>query len=446
MKPRGISLFAQTIVLLLLALMLAQFVNVAMILLRPVPRPEVYSLSDIGDVLAGRARDGRLHDGRNDLVRIAVADVQVPDGMTQDPRFTARLARSIGQPVSAVQLWYQADQNASFPFRRRGSNADRGVMVRRGEPFFFNAVYAAAKSDRGWWIVRSRPRPFLSEWQRWTIVWFGLSTLLLLPVAWVFARRSTGPMRRFVEAADHFGRDEAVPLLPVEGPRELRTTAEAFNRMQARIDAQIRERTSMIGAIAHDLRTPLARIAFRIESADDAMREKVQADVDQMRAMIADTLAFVRGTNPPIRPQTIDLAALIRRIAEVAADTGRAVRFAGSPSVKVMGDALALERLLDNLINNAIAFAGAAEIELAIENDRAVVLVRDRGPGLSEAMLSRAFDPFERGDPSRSRATGGVGLGLTIAQAIARSHGGELSLANRPGGGLDARLALRLAG
>lgn len=441
MNARGISLFAQTMVLLVLALMLAQVVNVGMFLLRAPPRPQIYSLSDIGDVLAGRAGAHRI-----DLMRSAVTELAVPEGLTQDPRFTAGLARSIGRPVAAVRLWYQADHSASFPFRRRGGDADRGVMIRRGEPLFFNAVIAAARSDRGWWVVRTRPRPFLSEWQRWTIVWFGVSTLLLLPMAWIFARRSTGPMRRFVEAADRFGRDEAVPLLPVEGPRELRTTAQAFNRMQARIDAQIRERTSMIGAIAHDLRTPLARIAFRIESADDAMREKVQADVDQMRAMIADTMAFVRGTNTPIRPETIDLAALIVRIADVAADTGRAVRFAGSPPVTVTGDALALERLLDNLINNSIAFAGAAEIELATQEARAIVLVRDRGPGLSEAMLSRAFDPFERGDPSRSRATGGVGLGLTIARAIARSHGGELTLANRPGGGLDARLALPLAG
>jgi two-component system OmpR family sensor kinase len=444
-NARGTSLFAQTIALLLLALVLAQLVNIGMFLLRAPPRPEVYSLSDIGDVLAGRRQDGGMRGGGGDLVRVAVTDLRVPDGMTRGTRFLPRLARSIGRPEAVVELWYQADQSASFPFRRRG-DADRGVMVRRGEPLFFNSVFAAARTDRGWWVVRTPPRPFLSEWQRWTIMWFGLSTLLLLPLAWLFARATTGPMRRFVEAADRFGRDEAVPQLPVEGPRELRTTAQALNRMQARIDAQIRERTSMIGAIAHDLRTPLARIAFRIESADDVMREKVQADVNQMRAMIADTMAFVRGTNPPIRPDAIDLAALIADIADTAADTGRAVRFSGSPPVTVMGDALALERLLDNLLNNAVAFAGAAEIELAAANNRAIVLVRDRGPGLSEAMLSRAFDPFERGDPSRSRATGGVGLGLTIAQAIARSHGGELTLANRSGGGLDARLSLPLAG
>ena len=201
----------------------------------------------------------------------------------------------------------------------------------------------------------------------------------------------------------------------------------------------------MIGAIAHDLRTPLARIAFRIESAPEAMRDKVQADVEQMRAMLADTIAFVRGASAPARPRQIDLAELVTRIAGDARETDRPVRYLGDGPVRVIGDALALERLIDNLVNNAIAFGGAAEIVLGIRENRAEVLVRDRGPGLSEAMLARAFEPFERADPSRSRATGGVGLGLTIARAIARTHGGTLTLANRDGGGLDARFTMPLA-
>ena len=175
------------------------------------------------------------------------------------------------------------------------------------------------------------------------------------------------------------------------------------------------------------------------------MRDKVQADVEQMRAMIADTIAFVRGTSAPVRPEQLDLAELIERIAGDARDTGRPVAFARAGPVRVVGDALALERLVDNLVNNAIAFGGAAEIVLGRRDDCAEVTVRDRGPGLSEAMLARAFEPFERGEPSRSRSTGGVGLGLTIARAIARTHGGTLTLVNRHGGGLDARFAMPLA-
>ena len=442
MRPRGISLFAQTIVLLLLALLSAQAVTVALILFRPGPRPEFHSLSDIGDALSGR-----IDPRRSGLLRGVEPHLppQPPD-MIDDPKLTAQLARAIDLPETEVRLWYRADQSASFPFRGPRHGHEGRVMVRRGEPYFFNAVVAAAQAGPGWVVVRTQPRPFLNEWQRWTLLWFGLSTLLLVPMAWIFARRLTKPMRGFVEAADRFGRDEPAPVLPAEGPAELRTMAQALNRMQARIDAQLRKRTSMIGAIAHDLRTPLARIAFRIEAAPDEMREKIQGDVEQMRAMVADTMAFVRGTNAPLRPERIDLAALIGRIAEMAAEMDRPVHFAPSAPCWVTGDPLALERLLDNLINNAVAFAGAAEIVLESEAGRAIVLVRDRGPGMDDAMLARAFDPFERGDPSRSRATGGVGLGLTIARAIARSHGGELTLANRSGGGLEAHFTMPLAG
>ena len=437
---RGLSLFAQTILLLLLALLTSQAVSIGMILVRPPPRPDVHSLSEIGDVLAGRTRSRPT-----DLLRIDSVSPPRATGseMVEDPRLTRVLAAALGRAIPDVRLYYEADQSASFPFRRR--HGDRGVMIRHGEPLFFRGVIGAVREPGGWRVVRTPPRPFLSEWQRWTIAWFGFSTLLLVPIAWLFTRRLTRPMLRFAQAADQFGRDEPAPVLPVEGPAELRTMADALNRMQARIDDQIRERTAMIGAIAHDLRTPLARIAFRIESAPDAMRDKVQADVEQMRAMLADTIAFVRGASAPARPQQVDLAQLIVRIVADARETDRPVSYLGDGPVRVSGDALALERLLDNLVNNAIAFGGAAEIVLGLREGRAEVMVRDRGPGLSEAMLARAFEPFERGDPSRSRSTGGVGLGLTIARAIARNHGGTLTLANRDGGGLDARFLMPLA-
>ncbi|MDB5661925.1 MAG: integral rane sensor signal transduction histidine kinase [Sphingomonas bacterium] len=435
MIRRGMSLFAQTVILLLMGLLLAQAVTVVMVISRPPPRPDIHGLTEIAERLTGR-----IPQRRSSLMMTRTARPPAQGELVEDPRLTALLAELTGRPPGAVRLYYEADQSASFPFRRH--RRERGVTIRRGEPVFFNAVVGAVRQGDGWRVARTPPKPFLNVWQKWTLIWFGLTTLLLVPLAWIFARRLTRPMRRFVEAADGFGREAPAPALPVEGPKELRTAAEALNRMQARIDEHIRERTSMIGAIAHDLRTPLARIAFRIEAAPDAMREKVQADVEQMRTMIAETIAFVRGASAPFRPERIDLAALIGRIAEQAKDTGRPVSFEGAPPAWVMGDALSLERLIDNLVNNAVAFGGAAEIVIARTGRQVAVMVRDRGPGLSEAMLDRAFEPFERGEPSRSRSTGGVGLGLTIARAIARTHGGTLALANRVGGGLEARLIL----
>jgi signal transduction histidine kinase len=277
------------------------------------------------------------------------------------------------------------------------------------------------------------------------MLWFALSALVLLPFAWFFARRLTRPIRRFADAADRLGTDPLAPSVLPEGPAELRVTAQALNRMQRRLADYVSERTAMVGAIAHDLRTPLARIAFRIEAAPDVVREKVQADIEQMRAMIAATIGFVRGTADGSERRRLDLSALLGTIVAQDQEMGRRVDLRSPGPVWIVGDAVALARLFQNLIDNAISYAGAAHLLLSKESARAVVSVSDEGPGLSDALLERVFEPFQRGDPSRNRETGGVGLGLTIARNIAAEHGGDVSLRNRPGGGLEARCSFPLA-
>jgi two-component system, OmpR family, sensor kinase len=212
--------------------------------------------------------------------------------------------------------------------------------------------------------------------------------------------------------------------------------------MQSRIGDYLRERTAMIGAIAHDLRTPLARIAFRIESAPDPIREPVQNDIEQMRAMIAATMDFVRGTTQTKKRQPVDVGSVLSAIVAKEADVGHIVTLQTSATATVMGDAVSLERLFQNLIDNAVAFGGSADV--AIANEAAVirVTVSDRGPGLPDDQLEAVFDPFVRNEPSRSRETGGVGLGLTIARMIAIDHGGSVTLRNRDGGGLEAIVML----
>jgi signal transduction histidine kinase len=216
--------------------------------------------------------------------------------------------------------------------------------------------------------------------------------------------------------------------------------------MQQRLSAYLAERTNMIGAIAHDLRTPLARIAFRIEGAPDEMREKVQADIEQMRAMIAATISFVRDTGSVniVEPVAID-----RLLADLAADEreiGRPVALGTVEPAEVAGDPMALKRLFQNLIDNGVAYGGGVEIGVARIEAEAEIRIADRGPGLPDKALEAMFQPFERGEPSRNRATGGIGLGLSIARAIAQEHGGSLVLANRAGGGLEAICRLPLRG
>ena len=209
--------------------------------------------------------------------------------------------------------------------------------------------------------------------------------------------------------------------------------------MQRRLADYVAERTAMIGAIAHDLRTPLARIAFRIETAPDPMREKVQADIEQMRAMIAATIGFVKSTARSDERRPVDLRLLLGRLVAQEQELGRPVTMHGDGPLMISGDPLALARLFQNLIDNGIAYGGGVAISAAHEGGGVAVLVQDEGPGMAPDFLARAFVPFERGEPSRSRETGGLGLGLTIARTIAEDHGGTIALANRAGGGLEVR-------
>jgi two-component system, OmpR family, sensor kinase len=277
------------------------------------------------------------------------------------------------------------------------------------------------------------------------MIWFGLSALAMIPFALLFARRLTRPIRRFADAVERIEHDHDAPPVPEEGPAELRLTAHALNDMHDRLRTNMRERTAMIGAIAHDLRTPLARIAFRIEAAPEKIRGPVQADIEQMREMVAATIGFLRGDVGMGERQPVDLAALARRLAGQASDTGSPVSIAEIERAVVTGDRSALERLLQNLIDNAVKYAGAAELIIRQDIDRARLMVCDRGPGIPEDELDRMFEPFERHEPSRSRSTGGLGLGLAIARSIAQAHGGSIRAENRPGGGLAVTVELPAA-
>jgi two-component system, OmpR family, sensor kinase len=265
----------------------------------------------------------------------------------------------------------------------------------------------------------------------------------MLPVAFLFARRLTRPIRRFATAVETVGDDPDAPPVPVEGPAELRLTAQALNMMRQRLRDYLGERTAMIGAIAHDLRTPLARIAFRIEGAPEGLRDPVQRDVEQMRAMIAATIGYLRSGAGIGERLPVDLVPLVARVAAQAREMGGKVELAAptAPCV-VTGDAVALERLVQNLVDNAVKYGGGAEFTLACCDGRVRLGVADRGPGIAPERIERLFRPFERGEPSRSRATGGVGLGLAIARSIVEAHGGTLTATNRTGGGLEMECVL----
>jgi signal transduction histidine kinase len=271
----------------------------------------------------------------------------------------------------------------------------------------------------------------------------GLTLAVVIGVALIAVRLVTRPIQRLAEAADAFGHDLESPPLEESGPTETRRAAEAFNRMQARIKRLIAERSRALAAVSHDLRTPLTRMRLRAELVDDEdLRAQIGADIDDMQAMVESTLDYLRGLRDNEAVQEIDIEALLQSLVAdeqalerpVTLEAGAAAPFAGRLSV--------LRRALANLVDNAVKYGGAARIRVEDSADALRLTVEDCGPGIPEDALASVVEPYVRLETSRSRATGGVGLGLAIARDAARLHGGELGLRNLPGGGLAATLTL----
>jgi signal transduction histidine kinase len=318
-------------------------------------------------------------------------------------------------------------------------------MVSVGDNMMFPAFAAAWRRPAdGKWVVLRPARPWLSPWQLRLLIGFAITALMLAPLAWWTARRVTRPIHLFASAADRLGRDPNAPPLVPTGPAEVRIAVSAFNDMQDKLRRYVDDRTAMVAAIAHDLRTPLMRLRFRIEAAPEDIRARTVADIEQMDAMISAALTFARGEAAQAERVRLDLSSLVASVVDDMADTGTPVEFAGGKPVLIDGDALGLKRMIANLIVNAVKFGDRARVTLKRDKTEAVLTIDDDGPGLAEDQLERVFDPFYRADASRS-AGGGFGLGLSAARAVAQAHGGEIRLANREGGGLRATVRLPLA-
>ena len=305
---------------------------------------------------------------------------------------------------------------------------------------------AVRRGAEGWTLVEPRNQnPFDSRERRFLML-FMLSALIMLPIAWIFARRLAGPFEQFAEAAERLGRDPATAPPDIRGPAEVERAAEAFRHMQQRLQAYVTDRTQMLGAIAHDLRTPLTRLSFRLEALDPPARDAMARDVAEMKAMVSATMDLARSDRLVSPRQRLELGSLLDRIVEDMALTGRKVGMDEPQAPLVVdGDPVALGRLFANLLDNGETYGGWAKARMWQDGAMAVVDIDDEGPGLSPAELERVFEPFYRVERSRNRETGGIGLGLSIVRTVARAHGGDVTLANRPGGGLRARVTLPLA-
>lgn len=275
----------------------------------------------------------------------------------------------------------------------------------------------------------------------WSNLLFRLTGIAL--AAWVAARWLAKPIQRMAKAAYELGENLNHPALNENaGPLEVRQAATVFNQMQDRLKLQLAERSRFLGAISHDLRTPLTRMKLRAEKIDERkLRSSFQDDINEMAAMIDSAMDYLRGTGQPEAHQLLDITALVCSMVEDAQYRGEPVTVSGQ-AAPVMAQPLAMRRCLNNLIENAIRYGERADIQIGETADKVVISISDAGPGISEDKMEAVFAPFYRIEESRNRNTGGIGLGLSIARDIVLQQGGALTLKNGTEKGLIATLSL----
>jgi two-component system OmpR family sensor kinase len=314
----------------------------------------------------------------------------------------------------------------------------------RGDNTTLLKSFVAARHirDGSWDIVEREVEGFPNALHRRALLLFALGAATLLPLAWLFARALSAPIRRFSEAARRLGRDPNAPPLPREGPAEMLIAVDSFNTMQARLNRLIQERTHMVGAIAHDLRTPLTRLAFRLEDLPNPLREKVDADIQEMKSMVSAALDFIRDRSLSGQREPLDFRLLVESVVDDQSDLGHDVTLQSGTPITLGGNPLALRRMVGNLVDNALKYGERARLRLRVANDQCILEIDDDGPGIPEQLQQQVFEPFFRLESSRNRDTGGIGLGLAAVRAIVLDHGGEIGLGNRKGGGLRVTVSL----
>nr|WP_298931543.1 ATP-binding protein [uncultured Erythrobacter sp.] len=310
-------------------------------------------------------------------------------------------------------------------------------------------VASVERTDQAGWLTVRVPEPPRAPGGIATIV---LQTLVIFAVLvlllYLVLRRITRPLGQLTERLTDFSRrpDHAV-MLEETGPSDTRRLIAAHNAMETRIAALLDEKDVMLGAIGHDLKTPLAALRVRIESVpDDVQRERMASSIEDITATLDDILTLARVGRSHSGAEAVDLGALALSVVEEFEDLDEPVSIADPPRVVATVQVTWLKRAMRNLVSNAVRYGDKADVSVAQSDGEAIISIEDRGPGIPADRLSDMMEPFTRGEASRNRGTGGAGLGLTLARAIAEQHGGNLTLTNLPEGGLRAQLSIPLNG
>lgn len=412
-RPGGHTIAIPIVGLAIAGVLAASLILFAVTFRGPPPREMLRGPQAVARLL----KTGLPIDGPGPPVRL-ISTRQAPRAAANqrpDPAGARRIAAALGVPAGQVVAWISDEERPAFL-----AYAD-GYTV-------------GWRTPAGWRIATAPPPPLFKHWHWVTIASMLLATVALAVPAWLVARAIARPLAQLARAAAEARAGAARPAFPSGGPAEVRALTEAVAAMHDRLSQHAAGRTAMLGAIAHDLGTPLSRIAFHIEALPDAKRERAAADIDEMREMLAAVLRFTRDATDAAATVRIDLGSLLETLVDDMLSAEAPVAVASGERAVVRGDPRALRRLFTNLTDNAVRYGGRAALSWMVRDGRVRVAVDDEGPGFG-ADPERLFDAFVRGDPSRNRATGGTGLGLAIARDIAEAHGGTIALATTPGGG-----------
>ncbi len=458
------SLYGQILLVTAAALLVAQGINAAMLLAGSRGRAvvetstmvvtrvanQVERMEATGTPLASvdelRKRPGHKGHRRSPPVTISIDAAPLAfDRFDQYPDIAQRAQEFLMQgeiPLRDVRISVGSVKLLPAELRDPQLRRWHAARFRRpGQPMPSQAVLFSARMADGKWVNATgliRPNEPASIFAL-LLQTLTLYIAVMVPLALV-ARRIAKPLNRLTERVQRVGLAYEIEPMPQAGPGDVRQLIDAFNAMQSRVSTLLGEKDVMLGAIGHDLKTPLAALRVRVESVeDDAERDKMATTIDEMVTILDDILTFARLGKSGEVSQRTDIGALVGSITEEFPKAKLV-----EPDHRIIANIrpVLLRRALRNLIGNAIIYGKSASISLRSESNRLSIIIDDNGPGVSPDLVNAMFEPFARAETSRSRLTGGSGLGLTIARAIARSHNGDIRLENRDSGGLRVTLEL----
>jgi signal transduction histidine kinase len=383
--------------------------------------------------------------------RVFMSDAPRPlEGNAVSPAWlTSRLRQSLPENenimVAIIPMIEDRDHHRSERYQRQMERQLRNGKSYKMRRLRHAGFLAQVKLQSGEWLIFHRPvPPDIQSRHKKLLAYLVMLVISIALISFIAVRYVTRPLALLANAADDLGRDIQSPPLKEKGSTEVRRATRAFNTMQSRLRRYIEDRGEILAAVSHDLKTPITRLRLRAEMLEDEkVQKKFNQDLDDMEQMVNATLDFMRGTESSEKPVPVDIMALLEALRDDMSDLGAKVELEPAELKPYSGRPLLLKRCLTNLIENAVRYGEEARIRVKQTKEQLQIIIADNGPGIPEGERDRIFKPFVRGEASRSKDTGGNGLGLSIARNIARAHGGELTLrSGKDGVGLEAVVSL----